>query len=182
MILAGEKAMWMGRSWQAGAALSLASFSLGGCWYSNGLLIAQADSAQPVESGEYWHRPEVGEASSVTIEQIPGGGYLYREDGRVSSLFVVQVSENWYALQLSGDGKKALYSAAHLGADRIDFYDPDCDDELGALEYVSRENSDCHFTGIEGLRAATELIASRVADGTISEPSTWARLEKPAEE
>jgi len=173
--------VWIGRPWQAAVALSLASFGLGGCWYSDELLISQAESAQPVESGKYWYPSDHEAHTYVTIEKIPGGGYLYHEDDRISSLFVVEVSDSWYGLQLSSDGDGAQYSAGRINGDRLEFYYPDCDEELGALEYVARENSDCHITGIEGLIAATQLVAARVADGTITEPASWVKLEEQSE-
>ena len=58
----------IGRRKQAAMALALASFGLSGCWYSDELLIAQANSAQPVESGKYWYPSDDEAHTYVTIE------------------------------------------------------------------------------------------------------------------
>lgn len=163
------------------AILGLAS-ALGGCWFSREPLIFQEGAAQPLQSGYYLHHPQGEEPQEVELQEIPGGGYVYHSDDEVMSIFAHQVAGNWYAVQFSGSGGNTLYAVARVAGSRAEFYDPPCDDELGTLDGVEKDDNDCVFLNRNGLFAAARLVATRVDHGEQVEMNSWAEAAWQAQD
>ncbi|MGQ7828971.1 hypothetical protein [Altererythrobacter sp. Z27] len=153
--------------------------TLSACWYSKGPVIFQAGSVQPIEAGPYRFHPQGEDPVDVELQMIPGGGYVYHSDDEVMSLFVHEAMNEWYAVQFAGEGSFLLFAVAHVSERRVDFYDPPCDEELGAIEGIELDGSDCLITSRDGLLEATRIVAGRIDQGVEVELNSWAEPNWP---
>ncbi|MEE1877888.1 hypothetical protein [Altererythrobacter litoralis] len=153
--------------------------SLSACWSSDEPLIFQAGSVQPVEAGAYRFHAHGEDPVDVELQVIPGGGYVYHSDDEVMSLFVHEAAKGWYAVQFAGEGSSLLFAVAHVSERRVDFYDPPCDEELGAIEGIEQDGNDCLITSSDGLMDATRIIAGRIDRGAEVELNSWAEPAWP---
>lgn len=191
LLAAGENTVRLARYVKAVFALVLGAPALGGCWYSDEPLIVSATSVNPIEAGDYQlHSGDADDPQSVTLISIPGGGYIYSAGGEVLALMIRKIQADWYAMQFTGEGRHSLLAIGHvvsfqedtngskINKKRVDYYDPPCDEALGALEGVTTDGDDCKFSNLEGLVAAGRLLATRLERGEHIERTMWSELEE----
>jgi hypothetical protein len=140
--------------------ISTAALLLSGCWASaSGILIPREERAQPVKSGVYRYHSD-GDVQDIILTKLPGGGYSWEdpvEDG-VILVFASQIRPEWYALQMIGtDSEDNLLGIARAQANSFEIFDPDCNEEIAAIDGVERARSDCVFSTHEALVFAAEL-------------------------
>jgi hypothetical protein len=141
-------------------------------------LITAATSVQPIPAGRYIYGTN-DERGPIQLQKFPGGGYIYQGEEEVMPLLVYPVSDNWYVLQFGEEGlEPLLYGVGRLEEDRLTIYDPVCDDEIAAVEGVTMSNADCRFLTLNGLVAASSIIADRVEAGDQTDWHGWTDLKR----
>lgn len=162
---------------------SLLAISLGGCWSSSELLITQANSVEPVPSGKYEYHAD-GDELQVGLIKFPGGGYIYWNEDGAMPLFVHDIGDNWFVLQLvnTEDDSGHLFGLGHIEGAKVTIYDPECYEEILTVEGVEGDTGDCNFKSLDALVAASKLAAAKIAAGTDVNVHGWFEMpEKHAD-
>lgn len=163
-----------------GALLPI-SLTLSACWEASTPLLEVSQSVAPLSSGEYLYYSDMegDDADIVTLLKIPGGGYIYhnQDDDNALPLLAHEFDEGWYLLQV-GPIEGTLLAIARNTPARTEVFDPECDEEIGALLGVERRKSrysgyDCQFETLDAAVAAGRLIRARVESGTDVELNGW---------
>ncbi|MEL1249298.1 hypothetical protein [Aurantiacibacter gilvus] len=163
------------------ATLLALSLSISACWSSSAPLFEASQSVTPLPSGEYLYHSGAGESQSdrVALWKIPGGGYVYynKAEDNALPLLTYEFDDGWYLLQI-GPTEETLLLIARTTPTRIEVFDPDCDEEIGAISGVGRTESrysgyNCSFNTLEAAVAAAQFVQARIESGVPIEPHGW---------
>lgn len=157
---------------------------LAGCWQSERPLIDGRRAARPPIAGTY-HSADPKEQGDGPMRITLGadGGFVFDQghDKEKIRAFLAPLRGDWFILQwmVEKPGSRpegSLYQLLRVGEGRLELYDAPCDDELGHIAGMTRENTTCTFARFDALREAARRALGRIqADKGGDEPAVLIR-------
>ena len=83
-----------------------------------------------------------------------------------------RIDDDWHILQFGNDAGN-LYGIARRIGDRIEIYDPDCEDFFEGIEGLKSRGMHCEFSNLEALVEATKTAMPYIEAGEFGSPHGW---------